>query len=678
MLLAEEKATLEESLAAILQHPHSVSQSLFNETYNTVYTHCTALSEEYSIKGSSVYDLLAEGIHTFTSKLEFHGSISPLAKQVEAFRSSLSLMAKIFSYLERFYIKRSILRDLHIKKLKDLFYFKLYYNYIYKVEEGILDLVFLEIETSRKLYRQECSELKTVVTFYLELLVSTGQDGAMRHFFKRYVEDFRQHTDFNAEIGKLLKKVYLEVFFASNVLGDRDVCREIIQGVVFRKDEIIEHVFAKIAGFEKFKHIYKIISMMPEAVRGQFRCRYGEALELSFSKLSTFPEIYGTYVKTREQITANRMSGYREVLDDVVKRVFSEKKHADQTEIQIEMVCAIERFIGSDDPGDVIDADTKPMLAGNGHSKKSAGLDMKGEHGPSIDLDAYFDLFALFFTEYLMDLYTERCQYRLLRGFNPAKEQAYAEMILQRVGWSAATKLKSSVASFTNRYILRTPGVEWGQPGLALDSSFMVSLAKITKGFWDVKRSEVKLHPFLEKVKHSISGLVLLAERQKLDFNYRLSPVVFEVAGNRYKVSSDIFSMYLHILTADNISVGELRSLCDDRHFDANVDFLVIHKLILYDGEFKAARIRPGQGFVDLFVVPQKQIVREETVCTLEKSIHVVESKICSVMKRAKRMQKQALAECIECDKLDFEVAFTGLVSRGFLEMKETEVSYIP
>lgn len=675
MLPAKEKAILERSLATILRSPHSISQSLFSETYNTIYAHCTAPSEEYSIKGDLIYDLLAENIDTFASKLKFQGSVPTLAGQVGIFRSSLVLITKIFSYLERFYIRTSMLRSLQVQKLRDLFHSKIYYNYIYKVEENMLDLIFLEIETSRKLHRQEYDELKTVVTFYLELLVGTGQEGAMRHFFKRYVEDFRLHTNFNLEIGKLLKKIYLEVFFASGVLGDREVCKEIIREIVFRKDEIVEHVFAKIVSFEKFKHIYKIISMMPETVKNQFRCRYGEVLGLSFGGLSTFFEIYRMYAKMRKQIVMNKMSGYGEMLDSTVKKMFSEKKSADQMEIQAGMVDAIEKFIEKHD----FDTGGNLGAGSDGLSKKFGRKDKECEHEFPVDLEIYFDLFALIFTEYLMDLYTERCQHRLLKGLSPIKEQVYEEMILERIGWSAATRLKSSVSSFTSRYVLEIPVEERKHSDSAPEhSNFKVSLAKITKGFWDVERNEVNLHLSLERAKCSVSGLVQLAERQKLDFNYRLSPVVFEINGTKYRISGDVFSMYLHVLTADGIGVEELRSLCSDRHFDANIDFLVRNEFVLYDGRFRTVEKRSDQKFVDLFVVPKKLAVKEEAAYASEKNIHVVESRICSIMKKSKRMLKQALAESVECDRLDFEMAFTGLISKGLLEVKETEAIYIP
>lgn len=679
MLLDEERVTLERSLATILQSPNSVSQGLYNEVYNTVYVHCTASSEEYFIKGSLIYDLLSSSIDAFTSSLEFQGSITSLAEQAAAFRSSLSLLARIFSYLERFYIRTSILRDLQVQRLKELFHSKIYYNYIYNVEDSLLSLVFLEIETSRKLYRQECSELKAVVSLYLELLVCAGQDGAMRRFFKRYVDDFRAHTNFGLEIGKLLKKIYLEVFFATNVLGDKEVCREVIQAIVFRKDEIIEYVFAKITSFEKFKHIYKIISMMPEAVKGQFRCRYGEILERNFSSLNTFFEIYGMYARVREQIAANRMSGYTDLLDRIMKRVFCEKKDAIQVEIQTEMVCAIEKLIGdridNGKPSFQRSVSDAIAIADRDCPKKPASPDTSS----SIDPEIYFDLFALIFTEHLMDLYTERCQYRLLKGSNPAGEQEYAEMILQRIGWNAATRLKSSVSSFINRWTLNILIEDGGHSGPAIShGSFAVSLAKVTKGFWDVERNEVNLHPYLEQARSSISRLVQLAERQRLEFNYRLSLVVFEINGRKYRISGDAFSMYLHILSAENIDVEELRSVCADRHFDANADLLVKNGLVAYDGRFRASWKQPDQEVVDLFTVPQRLAATEEAVYVLEKSIHVVESRVCSVMKRSKRMEKHALARSAECDMLEFETAFTSLVSKGFLEVRGEDVVYIP
>jgi len=710
MLSLEEKRILQTNISVILKSSQSISQQTFIETYNTVYAHCTSPSPTYSIKGELIYEVLSGSLEAFAASLEFQGSLEYLSQQIDSLRRSSDHLAKIFSYLERFYIRSSILKELpEVRSLKDLFYFQIYFKYIYNVEEALLDLIFLEIDTYRKLYRQECEELKNIITFYLDALTSTGQENTIKKFYQRYVEDFKINTNFKIEIGKLLKKVYFEMFFISNSLKEKDMCKEIIQMINFRKDEVIDYAFLKIGKLEKFKHVYKIISMMPEQVRNKFKSKYEDNIKSMLQNVKTFAELYKIYNNFKNQIVINKLSGYEELLNDIVKRSFAELSKNDQLAIQKEMVDAFDNYIdmlkgtlnitesnrniankndlysprhfvkrsnGANNADLEKGALSASDCSANNESSSNLGNSSGSDRNQTISIspDVYFDLFSNIVSESLIDLYAENCQYRLLKGSDPVIEHMFSEIIVEKIGWGAASRIKSSVASFTNRYYLEITNPE-------SQASLSVSLAKITKAFWEIQRGEINLHRSLKNAKDSILTLVKLDERQILDFNYKVSPVIFEVNKAKYKMAADVVSLYLHILDfhdKNGISYEHLKALASDPDIDSNIETLLENGFVYHDRTFRVLNKKTDQSFVDFFSIPKKISLNDEKNNVYEMGTHINEAKICKMLKKLKTMRKEDLFDQVDCSKDEFDRILLSLITKGFLDSKDDVIIYIP
>lgn len=647
VLSQSDKEIINRNISLILCNPQLLTSQEYIQTYNTVYTYCTKITKHYCILGDDIYRMIDESLKNFADKLEFKGSISLLASQMDSFRKSIDLLQMVFNYLERFYIRTSIINQHDVKKLNDLFLYQIYFNYIYKIEYNLQNLILLEIETYRKAYKHDFSDLKTVISFYIDCLDNNELDTDKRKFLQRYFQEFKDNFDFNVEISKLLKKIYLEMYFVTNILGDKDMSKDVIQTIFFRKDEILEYAFELIRSFDKFKHVYAIVTMMPESFKNQFKFKYEEFLSDFFANSHTFEEMYSNFMNVKTQIDENKLGGYNEIADNLFKKIFLEKSTHEQAEIHLEMVKFIDGAIHTYNKNMLIKEDDFAIL---------------------------FDMFSLVFEEYLIGMYTESVQMRLLKGMNVEIEEKLGNMILERVGWSNASGLKNTIMSFVNKTKLL---VSYNEVPL------LASYVKITKGFWNLEKNEPNLHPLLYEYKTRISSNIDIPERHRLEFNFKVSPLVFILNNTKYRMNSDVASLLFLVIDGDSVSAESLREFSNDPYFDESVDFLIKHEFICksVDPEgierLRALNKCSDQQFIDLFKIPKKKVSKTAQESEDVHLVHILESKICKIMKRAKEMNADLLKREFP-DESSFDNILSGLVSKGYLELVSDTVRYLP
>lgn len=670
MLSQSEQEIIQRNLTLILSNPALITQREYIETYNCVYKHCNIHTTTYIIQGEEIYLLLSAAIEEFAEKLRFNGSIKAITEQINTFNATITLLEMIFSYLERFYIKVSTINLKEVKHLKDLFFFKIYYKFVFKIEEALLDLIFLEIETLRKMYRRDFRDLKLVIEFYINCLENNDLKGRITQFYKRYVHEFRAKFDFNIEIGKLLKRVYIEMFFATTAINDRDVSKEIIQSIMFRKDEILDHVFLKLKRFERFKHMYVIINMMPENCKLMFKKRYEEHLKDHLKEISGFDMFFSSYCKFKDQVETNKLASFDELIDFYFRRSFFEKSVHEQVEIHQRIVAILDDILKSNsDLPDVkgyfnfISQNGKDTFEGN----KSKGEEITH----SCKVDVLLDLFSLFNDDYLIELYTKSIQMRLLKGANPESEYKVVEMILARVGLGIANIMKNSVQSFLSRDKLLLNGVS-------------ISCARITKGFWGVEKTETELHPVLEDFKQKMLQQINIPNRHIIAFNYNLSPAIFELNKTRYKINSDTFSMLLFIYDNNGVEVEVLRKKVEDRNFDRNIAILINNGFITnkINNEGTAylyiLNKQSELPFVDLFEIKKVERTSKEALTVDTECIQILEAKLCKLLKKSKEAHISVLREQTDSESFDFDTAVSNLVAKGYLEVYGEYLKYVP
>lgn len=678
MLSQAQEEIIQKNLHSTLYIPTVITQKEYIETYNCVYSYCTGHSNNYVIKGEAIYDLLKTRLEEFANNLEFQGSICDTAKQIQNLNLTIDLLEKLFSYLERFYIKTSILNYKDVKKLRDLFFYKIYYQFIFKIEENLVNIIFLEIETLRKMYKQNFSELTTVIDFYFTCLTINGLVTNMIGFSRRYVEEFKQSFNFNVEIGKFLKKIYLEMFFITTVINDKDMAKEVIQTIIFRKDEILDYVFKKIDNFEKFKHIYVIITMMPENCKAMFKKRYEDFVVHLLEKSITFDDFFTNYCRLGQQVTLNKLSGYDELINECFKCTFLERPVHKQTQIHREMMeyfhgCLMHAYYIRDVLGRCSDS---RKLSVQCVSTGSEAETVKHGEDSFINSERFFDLFSLICDDDLIDLYTQSTQERLLKGMDPAREEAYTNIILERVGWGSASILKNSVTNFKTKqnYLF----------DISVNNVFSVSCVRITKSFWGIEKDEPNLHPSLESIKKEISASIERPARYILEFNFAVSPIIFSFNNTRYKMSSSAVSLLLYIQESTGIDINTLQSLANDKFFEKNLEMLLKNGFISIQTDSDntqkifALDKYSEEAVVDLFELPVKKVVAAEPVVLDTQSFQILEAKICKIMKKSKELMPCVLREQLGSEEVEFENAISNLISKGYLSVSGSYLVYIP
>lgn len=652
MLSNAEHEILLKACSIVMKNPKELTRKQFNIVYNTVYTHCSSKSENYTIKGEDIYNFLDNFLDQFCRKVEFTGSCDSLAEQIQIFQHSVDILAKLFSYLERFYIKTSILNCADVKKIRDLFYHKIYYSFIYKIEEGLLNLISLEVETLRNFNKHDVRNLKIVVQFYLESLARNGLETSMNQFYKRYINEFKSYFNFNCSIKQLVKKIHMEIYITTNVFKDYEVTKEIIQSIEGRKDEIIDYAFIKILNFEKLKHIYTIISRMTDSSRMEFKQRYESFMKDQFTSTDEFEELYHNYCNVIRQIRMNKMNGFIDLVDECINKSFKERSSNNQMKIYDGIVEYIDKEF------------CKEIQEQNDEMKTTE------------DKEVFFDFFASIADDRLIDKYITSVQFRLINGQSAINEQILSNFILKRLGLGVVSRLSNSISSFLNKNNFKYE---------VNSNDFLVSLVKLTKGFWIVEKSEIELHPVLNSIQNEVYQNSGLEEKQKLEFNYTISPIIFILNGTKYKISSDVFSIYYYILNSDKeISYDDLKSKCNDKNFDKNIQCLLNGGLVgcVNTNENQSFYIaldkHNEETFVDMFNNQSTVISNKEIQEFKENKAHIVEAQICRMMKQKKFIAMNLIYNELSIDPIEVENAITNLVAKEYLEIINGCIHYLP
>lgn len=741
MLGTAERKILEDSLDLILTAPQNFNQSSFIKTYNTVYTHCSAPSQAYHIEGEAIYLLIRDKIFQFSNGLSFKSSLQELAGQLSLFRVSVDVLNRVFSYIERFYIKASIYKALDVDRLSDVFFSHVYFNYIFEIEENLLDLIFLEIETARYHFRQDCTDLKTVVGFYLDVLVLNGQEEKLTRFYKLYLSNFVAHTNFDSEIGKLLKRVYLEMYFVSNIIGDKGMCVEIVSKLEERKEDVFNYLMGQVEVFENFKHIFKILNMMDESLRTRFRHSYTKLLSNKFKSLSSFKEIFSVFCCFRKQIITNKMVGCMEELERILKEDFIDRASTTQERISKDAVNFLDRVIRQYNLGGASSTDDRSIIAGlhsvmvrnfslladEGGFKGSSNGAEGGSRPESAPLFngaqvrlfeeniLNFEYLVVFisriFNEVFLDQYLSAVQHRLLNGYRADIEKTILDKLVETVGFGSVSKLKSII----NTYMIYNTQTYQVTP----DEAFRVSLLKHTSGFWDIEKQDLNLPTSLLVYLNNSIEAEDLEYRQRIHVNYTLSPLAFELNGTRYRMNTDAVSLLLHVIENDGIAtVEDLKGISGDHKFEYNLSRLICNGFVrieeaaqrtsrkqaeqtMLTGCAESNHLRnshhsynpsslviylnkkTNEKFIDLFIVPNAAVKNERVSPVVVEQGILIEAALCRALKRSKEMDRGNLVAMLTKDSRgfadpDIREAIVRLVKKGYFEDVDEVIKYIP
>lgn len=660
---------LKERVLDALKFPDKVNKNIVLECYNIIYTHCTAHNKVYNINGEIIYKHLDDLLGHFCKNLKFSFNKEEFCKQSMQFCKAVEILEIIFSYLERFYIKISILKkNTGIKRIKELFFSNLYYNYIFNIENSLCDLIFLELETYRHNYESAILQLKDMIRFYIDTLVITNQSSNLEKFYLRYLDEFKNSLILDSEISKLLKKVYMELYFLNNFINEKIFYQEIVKFIYPRKSEIINYAFYRIMNFKKFKHIYKIMIMMPEEVLNEFKYKYEDCARSHIKKnLSgeatheNFCKFYQFYANIYDQIHSNCLVGFEDLLNELTNSVFNELPSESQFSHRKSMGLMLDSVI-------------------------------RNQELERFDIESYVELFNSIYNEKLVDFYTKLAQKRLLDGMSIATEEQLLEKLVTKMGTAMVGGLRSSINSFASQlsYNLEdlvdtnslsdTLGLNDFNKSFTNTSNPVLTLVKVANAYWNIKPNNVKLNRSLLFLSESIYRNTNLEKKTVLQLNYKLSKITFKFKETRYSMASDTFSMLMHVKElSGKATLNELKDIVADDDFEYNYNFLIEHNfIILKEFLYFNYELENNEESVDYFNINYEKAqdtFEDELPAVLD---YLVEMKICKILKRENKIEKNDLMNMVSESDKEFDRILGNLVDRGFLELENDIITYIP
>jgi len=628
MLKDTERAIIEENTLAILKSPLDITQHTFMELYNTIYSFCTAPADSFDIEGEDIYLLLKGKLLEFTTHLSFKAQISDISKKLQALSRSCQILSNAYNYLERYYIKTS-----ELSTVRQLFYQNVYYNHIYSVEANLLALVFLEIETARENYfskthlelkeADEISNLRQVVRSYIDMILVTKQEQKQREFYKRYLQGFSESTDFNMGMGKLLKRVFIELYIICNILNEKDLRKDVVEPVERRMGEMMAYLFKKIEDNEPFKYIFTIISVMSEDRKEWVAQRYCEVVRERISRVQTFEKLYDEYALLKEQILKNKMTGYQEILDREIREEFLEDEMKQKC-IGRSLIKIVNEEILSNFEEIESMALMKMGIKSARKDEYSAGflkLRKRQGIGRKYNIFLLIKLMGMISDEKLIQKYTNNAQSRLLFGSSVYVEHYFMDSLAKALGSGVLSRLKNTIESVMNSKEI-TSGARIGrsmadgtnngvdsslventgkiEAGLADESGaikdddaihdtkdnavndtkdgavndsvsvakFNVKISQLTKCFWKLEKEAIHLPSAMEAHLKLAESLLTITSRDIIEYNYKYSPVIVRVAGTLYRMNATMASLMFHVVDNPGILVQDLEGISGDPCFE--------------------------------------------------------------------------------------------------------------
>ncbi|KAI4293205.1 hypothetical protein PAPHI01_2479 [Pancytospora philotis] len=679
MLQDAECRALEEALEATLAAPLSVTRAAYMATYDLVYSHCSESTGTYQIKGEEIYRIVKRKVAEYTSNLVFRASIAEFSAQAVGFRQTAVQLERIYSYIDRFFVRASVYRGEATQSIGDLFYACIYHNYVSRIEENLLGLIFLEFETSRRLFKQDCSALRTVVRFYLDTLRIVGQESKLVAFYRTYIGEYAANTSFSSDIRKLLKKVYLEMYYATSIIGERPLVRDIVSRIESRAAEAVAYTIQLAATGGAFKHAYKVVSVMDEGVRQQFKQAYTEMVAGRLAASSDFAGLFSSFVFFKEQIAASKMTGYEAEYKKIVSENFVDRGEADQLSLVKELLGRFDAAVGALEY-------EKGLRDGIVDVAQCPGVKK---------LDDLVDYLVIVGTEAVLGHYLTSCQARLIRGGCAPVEDHIAQRLAAACGPGAVSKIASSIKTYTSYHgTIFREGHRDGPSTLLMGTEHrslfdrecvIARLFVHTSGFWRIGRDSTVLDPDIQRYVDYAVQRHPLGHRERLDVNHSLSAAVFEMNGTTYRMNGDLFNaLFVLAKHGGRIKAAELKL-----EGEGKLERLAAHGFVSIEGEMvRLLNRQDSQKAINLYEAPDLASVARDAPNLAAQKRAVVESLISKFMKRLKKAEIAEVEEGLPVQSMavhglvilpdDIAGGIERLVEKGFLELCDGALSYVP
>lgn len=531
---------------SLLRNHGAFSSDEFMEGYNIIYNHCTEVTPTFEIRGKRVYECVKKAIGTFVGQLRCFTSLKDFHAQVSEFSEALELMAKVYSYLEKYFIRISLeRRDGQTQDIRTLGYSTFYRGHVESGVHQVKEFILFEIGVTRSNKKYDFPQLAETIKLTRKMLFYSDSEEEYNNLIKRYLCVFQETVDFGGEIGRVLKRVYLEIYISSRVFecDSSKLHRKIVGRLKGRFGDILGFMSRRMETFSRFKLYVKIVHFMDEEYMMRVVEEYKRVVSGKILESSDFETLTDMYLRICSQMEENFVGG-EELLPDI-------KEHVRQ----------------------YFDTSGDEML-GNKICRHICRVMERGESRRG-ELEALVTFMTLVPNrEAMIEDVTSSLQRRLLGGRSGLRMEGRLVSLMEKhLGGGAVTRASISynnhVEVIRNSFNLSTQS-----------SRFLTELRLLTKGFYSMEGSRENVpYPLSDIQKIIIQPQLMKHPRGEVQCCYGVSPMIFQMGGFNFRISTDKF-LILWWLDVER-GVEELRECVGGERFKENLEYLLSNGFVV-------------------------------------------------------------------------------------------------
>lgn len=656
---------LRETTFQVLKDPDTVTSDDFMTVYNVIYKFCTEPTTKYEIKGAPIYDILVEVLKTHTSCLESFSSIETFNREFQRFEKAALVLSRAYEYLERYYIKVSMMKgDSKVRKIKDLFYFFYYTNYVDKLKFVFENMVLLEIARIRR-EKTSGAELKAAMNTYWTLLLCSDQENRYTALKEMYLAAFKRDVCYNEPIGKLISVFCRELLIASEIfdaVSYEQLSKRMVLRLDARSGEIVDYILSRIERGRTFRHAYKILEIMSHADVEALVKKLESYIDRRLELCTDFDSLFRFYVELSVHVEGgfNRNKSVKKAIKVRFHRVIN-------THITAGPRDSARSFV--------------EMLVSK--------VDSITEHTDKEETRAIVYFFGLVDKkELVMEKIVTNLQKRLILE---RRELRTEQFLLMQIGsvtqHEEIFRAKISVADivFSKNFCTTSHRLASTHCGDVDDADFVVEPKFLSSGFWNFEKGSIRLVERLNRCKERlVNELQRTYRRSSVEFNYAASAIVLEFGAFRIVAQTDVASILLNIESGGEVTLERLEHVSEDPNLIKNLRILVENGLVNASSNVFSINYGYSGGDLDLFgascLGTCRSTAKSLASARVEREMKI-EAEVMRLMKKAKTCGLLSLVHAMQ--KLGFQCSETtdavkSLANNSYVELEGENVRYVP
>lgn len=600
-LTAVENLTLK-----ILETPEKFSSNDFIDIYNTIYNHCTEKSDVFVVRGKDVYACLKSVLITYFESLKPISSLKSFNRLALKFVESLRVLTAAYSYLERYYIKSSInIRDGYTVDTTTLAYTIFYTHFLCTYVDSLTDYILYEIEFQRGSQNPKLESISVGTAHLQTILLYNDLSDVYENLINRYFKNFYMSIR-ETPITNIVHKTYREIqlsqtFFRFTLRADT---QKLTHCISRRYKETLDLYVLE------YKSLGQSSSLVQMAGLDELDDRCPESLKDSVLKTKHIKNnLFEYFAQLFYYMKDDQTSQFLKIHNQLVMKDLEEIQIDELVIYYIDTVVLLKGVpITTQVVLHPLKEYIQRILANIDHIDMFVGLVEEIRSDKNIKMNYitkrrhFKDMKKMRILELLMKAVklsssyekiiariTANIQHRLISNNIPSDSQEYSvvqDMILRDdmligsiekiFGVSYISWLKISIDRFLQP-LTQSFGISNQEEDL------MVEMRMLTKGFWNIKETEIVLHPTLKGIENILIKQNLLKfPRSEINTCYRVSPAVFSLNEFDFRVSTDVLSLLMFI--SEGISCEEIKKRSRDPNFESNIQLLSDNSIIIDRG----------------------------------------------------------------------------------------------